>query len=55
MNKNYTFEDFSNDLDNGYKISTEGFLSNNYISYDELLQITGYQINIYLVYKEFLN
>ena len=42
-------------LDNGYKISTEGFLSNNYISYDELLQITGYQINIYLVYKEFLN
>ena len=42
-------------LDNGYKISTEGFLSNNYISYDELIQITGYQINIYLVYKEFLN
>ena len=42
-------------IDNGYKISTEGFLSNNYISYDELIQITGYQINIYLVYNEFLN
>ena len=42
-------------LHNGNKISIEGFLSNNYISIDELLKITNYQINIYLIYTNFLN
>ena len=42
-------------LYNGYKISTEGFLSNNYISIHELLKRTNYQINIYLIYTKFLN
>ena len=42
-------------LNNGYKISIEGFLSNNYISIHELLKINNYQINIYLIYNNFLN
>ena len=37
---------------NGYKISKKDFLSNEYCSIDELLNI--YQINIYFVYTKFL-
>ena len=32
MNKNYTFDDFSNDLDNGYKIIFT-YVKNRYVLY----------------------
>ena len=32
-------------IENGYKISIEGFLNNKYLTYDELLAKTGFQIN----------
>ena len=35
-------------------MSIEGFLSNNYISIDNLLQFTRHQINVYFVYTDFL-
>ena len=41
-------------VDNGYKISLKGFLSNNFISPDELLEKTKFQINTYFIYKDFV-
>lgn len=41
-------------LNNGYKISISGFLSNDYISLNDLFQKFDYQINIYLIYTNFL-
>lgn len=38
-------------VDNGYKISLEGFLSKNYITVDELLNKTVIQINCYFIHN----
>ena len=36
---------------NGYKISLLGFLSQNYITLDELMEKTGFQINCYFIHN----
>ncbi len=41
-------------VDNGYKISLKGFLSNDFLSTDELLEKTGFQVNCYFIYKDFI-
>lgn len=38
-------------LNNGYKISLNGFLNKDYISYDELMKRLKFQINCYLIYE----
>ena len=38
-------------IDNGYKISLEGFLNNKYLTVDELLTKTGFQINCYFIHQ----
>lgn len=38
-------------IDNGYKISIEGFLNNKYLNADELLNKTGFQINCYFIHQ----
>ena len=38
-------------IDNGYKISIEGFLTNKYLTADELLAKTGFQINCYFIHQ----
>ena len=40
--------------DNGYYISLEGFLNNNFISIKKLIKITRFQKNIYFIYKEII-
>ena len=42
-------------LNNGYNISVKSFLSNEYISLDYLLPKIKSRINLYLIYKNFLN
>jgi FkbM family methyltransferase len=37
-------------VDNGYKISLKGFLSKDYLTVDELLEKTGFQVNCYFIY-----
>ena len=39
-------------VDNGYKISLDGFLSDNYISINDLMKTKFIQINLYLVFVE---
>ena len=41
-------------LQNGYKISLEGFLSNNYSSIEYILEITTYQINLYFIHTSII-
>ena len=38
-------------IDNGYKISIDGFLNNKYLNADELLNKTGFQINCYFIHQ----
>ena len=38
-------------INNGYKISLNGFLNKDYISYDELMKRVNFQINCYLIYE----
>ena len=40
---------------NGYKISLEGFLSKNFISAEELMKETGFQINSYFIHTSIIN
>ena len=37
-------------LDNGYKISTDGFLSNNFVTIEQILKINTDYISLYLTY-----
>lgn len=39
-------------VDNGYKISLDGFLSDNYISINDLMKTNFIKINLYLVFVE---
>ena len=41
-------------IENGYIISFEGFLNNNYISIEELMKKIGFQKNCYFIYKNVL-
>ena len=41
-------------IDNGYRISLKGFLSKNYISVDELIKSTKFQINTYFIHKDII-
>ena len=41
-------------IDNGYYISLKGFLSNNYVSIQQLMNSTGFQKNIYFIYNEII-
>ena len=41
-------------VDNGYKISIKGFLSNNYLSVDEFFVKAGKQINCYFTHNSIL-
>lgn len=41
-------------IENGYKISLDGFLGNNYISIGELMKRTGFQKNCYFIYKKII-
>ena len=41
-------------LDNGYKISIKGFLSKDFISSEELIKITNFQINTYFIHKSII-
>lgn len=41
-------------LKNGYKISSQGFLSNNYSSIENILEITTYQINLYFIHTSII-
>ena len=41
-------------IDNGYKISLEGFLNKNYISVKELIKKTTIQSNCYFIYKKII-
>ena len=41
-------------LDNGYKISIKGFLSKDFISAEELIKITNFQINTYFIHKSII-
>lgn len=38
-------------VDNGYKISIDGFLSKNYITINQLISYTNYQINCYFIHN----
>lgn len=38
-------------VDNGYKISIDGFLSKKYLSVDELIAKAGFQINCYFIHE----
>ena len=38
-------------VDNGYKISINGFLSKNFISAEELIKMTKFQINTYFIHQ----
>ena len=42
-------------VDNGYKISLDGFLSKNYLNVDELLNKTGFQVNCYFIHESIIN
>ena len=41
-------------VDNGYKISINGFLSKHYITIDELITKANYQINCYFIHQSML-
>ena len=41
-------------IDNDYKISLDGFLSKNFLSVDELIERTTYQVNCYFIHKNFI-
>ena len=41
-------------IENGYYISLEGFLSNNFVSIQKLMESIGFQKNIYLIHKEII-
>ena len=41
-------------VDNGYKISLDGFLSKNFISVDELLLKAGFQVNCYFIHDSII-
>ena len=41
-------------IKNGYKISIHGFLSNNYISIEDIFKITKYQINLYFIHSSII-
>ena len=42
-------------VDNGYKISLDGFLSKNYLNVDELLNKAGFQVNCYFIHESIIN
>ena len=42
-------------VDNDYVISLRGFLNKNFISIDDLILKTKFQINIYLIYKKIID
>ena len=42
-------------VDNGYKITSDGFLSKNYLTVDELLRKAGFQINCYFIHDSIIN
>lgn len=42
-------------INNNYKISINGFLSKDFISANELLNIIEFQINCYFIYKDFIS
>ena len=42
-------------VDNGYKISLNGFLSKDYITVDELVNKAGFQVNCYFIHSSIIN
>ena len=38
--------------DNGYKISLKGFLSNSFVSVNEVMKLTKIQLNLYFIYLD---
>jgi FkbM family methyltransferase len=42
-------------VDNGYKITSDGFLSKNYLTIDELLRRAGFQINCYFIHESIID
>ena len=41
-------------VNNGYKISLNGFLSKDFITVDKLLKKTGFQINTYFIHESMM-
>ena len=42
-------------VDNGYKISIDGFFSKKYLTVDELLKKAGFQINCYFIHDSIIS
>ena len=42
-------------VDNGYKISLDGFINNTYITIDELMRKAGFQVNCYFIHKDIID
>ena len=42
-------------IKNGYKISMDGFLSNKYISIEEIMKKIGIQVNLYLIHNSIID
>ena len=62
MNSKYLKEVSSNPrqlaqlfVDNGYKISIDGFFSKKYLTVDELLKKAGFQIDCYFIHDSIIN